>query len=140
MHSTTPNGKHAIVNLTIAFNSTSGADIADGLNEILRTEVDNGFVADYAFSHIEQPLIVKASADPEEGELFETAGTYIVGIINSDGALGMVKIESDLALDFLSNAELRNVLSPLMVIESTDTLSVTRLDNMSRMILNAPQA
>lgn len=140
MHSITPNGKHAIVNLTIAFNSTSGAEIADGLNEILNTEVDSGFVADYAFAHVETPFIVKASADPEEGELFVTYGLYVVVITNEDGVTEMIQVESDHALDFMNNKQLRDTLSSLVAIAPRDSVTATRLDNMSRMILNAAQA
>ncbi|MFV8385103.1 hypothetical protein ACNO5E_13520 [Vibrio parahaemolyticus] len=75
MHAITPNQKHLIVPAKIAMH-TSVSDIetaADGLNEMLRAAVGNGFIADYQFKTDQENLWVQASSSPEEDELFNEA-------------------------------------------------------------------
>ena len=72
-HNITANVEHAIVDVKIAIipkYSHCPDSIADGLNELLRAEIGEGFIADYAFYNTESPLLVKSDNKPEEGELF----------------------------------------------------------------------
>ncbi|MDE5179152.1 hypothetical protein [Vibrio fluvialis] len=99
MHNITPNEKHLIVPVTLAIHSsiTDLNEVADGLNELLRSSVDANFVADYQF--ISQGNESRtASSDAEEGELFsehvaintqiypnsQSCDTKIVWVVGSD--------------------------------------------------------
>lgn len=67
-----PNATHAVITMQIALHSQNPEAIADGLNEFLRPEVGQGWIADYSFYNTDNPLLVIASNDPVEGELFTT--------------------------------------------------------------------
>lgn len=71
-HDIQKNTMHAVITMQVAIDSNNPDEIADGLNEFLRPEIGEGFLVDYAFYNTEDPLLVMASAEPEEGELFHT--------------------------------------------------------------------
>jgi hypothetical protein len=65
-----PNQIHSVITLQLAIHSQDGDFVADGINELLRPEIGEGFIADFTFFNTDDPILVKASNDPEEGELF----------------------------------------------------------------------
>lgn len=81
-HDIAPGKEHIIVNMQVALLTTCSCTAADGLNEFLRPEIGEGFIADYAFYNTDKPVIVVASDDPEEGELFIGAAQNSVCVVN----------------------------------------------------------
>lgn len=137
MHNITAGQKHAILRVSIALNSTEPAEITDGLNELFNNQIADGFVADYKFHHADSPLIVKASDEPEEGELFVDTGAYVVLIENEAGQKIMVNVESDSPLDSLPLPEARQALSQIIALKANDQVFIQRLDTMSRLTLQS---
>jgi hypothetical protein len=70
-HAIIANEQYAVIDLKLAIAETNGDAIADGLNELLRENLDKDFIADYAFYNTDEPTLKTASREPEEGELFE---------------------------------------------------------------------
>jgi len=99
-HDIQPNEKYSIVTVKLALATVCGDTAADGLNQLLNPEIGEGFIADYAFYNTDNPLIVTASDDPEEGELFADTGTnsnaentpivQVVNIVSSGDCLAIV--------------------------------------------------
>lgn len=131
-HCITPNQKHIIINARLAFNCTDPNEVTDGLNEALRDQLSPDFLADYIFSHSDEPAIVQASAEPEEGELFVTHGVFIVCVIDETGAMGVVKVESDLPLDTMPAEAARDAMYDHIHFDQGDRIIINRLDNLNR--------
>lgn len=70
-HDMKPNEHYSIVTLKLALATVCGDTAADALNQVLSEHVGAGFIVDFAFYNTDNPLIVKASSEPVEGELFE---------------------------------------------------------------------
>jgi hypothetical protein len=91
-----PNAVHAVVTMQIALHSQNPDEIADGLNEFLRPSVGEGWVADYAFYNTDKPLLITASNNPVEGELFVTpSGTLYPDMDKSAEELSLEHFEVD---------------------------------------------
>lgn len=69
-HDIQPNHVYAVVTLKLAVAAICSETVADGLNEVLREHIGEGFIADYAFYGTDHLELVTASSEPEEGELF----------------------------------------------------------------------
>ena len=83
-HNITANADHAIVDVKIAIipkYSNCPDSIADGLNELLRPEVGEGVIADYALLNTDAPVQVKSDENPQEGDLFDLAPKWNNDII-----------------------------------------------------------
>ncbi|EJE4208653.1 hypothetical protein M3899_003137 [Vibrio parahaemolyticus] len=80
MHNITPNTPHFIVPLTVAMHSsvTDIESAADGLNELLRSAVDNDLLADYKFTTSPSTPTLISSSAPTEGELFDPEDTKAI--------------------------------------------------------------
>lgn len=134
-HDIEPNSEYAIVTVKLALATICGDTAADGLNELLRPVIGEGFIADYAFYNTVDPLIVKASKEPEEGELFADVGTFVV-MIKRDGELAAChRVDSALALDTLTQSELMSLLAGKFFIESGDYVDVLKVDAMRRNVV-----
>jgi hypothetical protein len=133
-HDITPNAKHAVVLVKMAFNTTCGDTIADGLNQLLNDEIGEGFLADYAFLHTDTPAIIKASAEPEEGEIFTQHKTYLLDITSQFDSEA-IRIETELELDTMDKADLRHALAGSVDIGEWDDVAVLRLDNTQRIFI-----
>lgn len=101
-HDIKPNEHYSIITVKLALATVCGDTAADGLNQLLNPEIGEGFIADYAFYNTDNPLIVTASAEPEEGELFADKGVesnsntentptvQVVNIVSSGDCLAIV--------------------------------------------------
>jgi hypothetical protein len=69
-HDIKPKTNYSIVNVQLAIASTDSDEISDGLNELLRPEIGQGWIGDYEIHTLGQPRVVTSSSDPEEGEIF----------------------------------------------------------------------
>mgnify|MGYP000616210694 CR=1 FL=1 len=81
MHDIKAAQTHAIISIEVAIApryANCPDSIADGLNELLRPEVGEGFIADYSLKRTDLPKLVVASSEPEEGELFEDERYLVV--------------------------------------------------------------
>lgn len=135
-HDIKPLSKHSVINIQLAIHSTNPDEIADGLNELLRPEIGEGWIADYAFFHSDDPTIVTSSDAPEEGELFNQVKLYVICVQDSDYNEEWIKVGSELALNSMSEDELRENLSDQVVIGQEDRVFVGELSEMTRVILN----
>lgn len=111
-----PNKTHAVITMQIALHSQNPDAIADGLNEMLRPEVGEGWIADYAFYNTDNPLLVIASNNPIEGELFTTP----TGTLYPD----MEKKGEELALEYFE-------------IDTLDDICQKRIDTVDHMVASA---
>lgn len=100
-HDIQPDENYSVVTVKLALANVCGDTAADGLNELLNPEIGSGFIVDYAFFNTENPLIVTASSEPEEGELFadncavqdskaDRAHVLVVNIVSSGDCLAIV--------------------------------------------------
>jgi hypothetical protein len=113
-----PNQTHAVITMQIALHSQNPDEIADGLNEFLRPEVGQGWIADYSFYNTDNPLLVKASNSPVEGELFTTT----TGTLYPD----MDKKAESLTLEYFE-------------IDSLNDICQKRIDNVDHMVASVAE-
>lgn len=134
-HDIQPLTPHAIITLKLALKTTCGDTAADGLNELLNSEIGAGFIADYALLHTDNPMIVHASEEPEEGELFIHPGTWLV-IPTRDGvATGYHRVDSAMDLHLMSQDELLAKLGGKFVIDQGDYIQVIKMEDLRRHVV-----
>lgn len=131
-HDITPNAPHAIITVKLALNTLCGDTAADGLNDLLNPEIGAGFIADYALLHTDNPMIVHASEEPEEGELFVESATWLVMTKRDGSVTGYHRVESTLPLHLLAQDALATLMSGKFVIEPGECLEVLKIDEMKR--------
>lgn len=134
-HDIQANTPHAIVTVKLAIAAICGDTIADGLNEMLNPHIGEGFIADYALLHTHSTLIVNSSEEPEEGELFNDAGTWMVAIHQDVGVTDYHRVDSAIRLDTLTPDELIELLSPKFNIEDGAGIDVIKIETTKRHIL-----
>lgn len=134
-HDITPNRPHAIITVKIALNTTCGDTAADGLNELFNPQIGAGFIADYAFLHTDNPLLVHASDEPEEGELFVKPATWLVMTKRDDMVTGYHRVDSVLPLNLMPQIELVAMLSQAFVVKPGEYLEVLKIDDLKRHIV-----
>lgn len=131
-HDITPNAPHAIITVKLALNTLCGDTAADGLNDLLNPEIGAGFIADYALLHTDNPMIVHASEEPEEGELFVEPATWLVITKRDDLVTGYHRVDSALPLNLMPQIELVEMLSAKFVVEPGEHLEVLKIDDLKR--------
>ena len=131
-HDITPNAPHAIITVKLALNTLCGDTAADGLNDLLNPEIGAGFVADYSLLHTDNPMIVHASEEPEEGELFVEPATWLVITKRDDLITGYHRVDSTLPLHLMAQDALATLLSGKFVIEHGEHIEVLKIDDLKR--------
>lgn len=103
MHNIIPNNKHTIVPVTLAIhaNITDPAEISDGINELLRSSIEQDFIADYRFDCNPNKKVESSSA-PKEGELFTTS-TPINSVLYNQEIEGETKLVFVVGVESLSS-------------------------------------
>lgn len=134
-HDIQANTPHAIITVKLALATLCGDTIADGLNQLLNPEIGEGFIADYALLHTHSPLIVNSSDEPEEGELFNDAGTWMVVIHQDVGVTDYHRVDTAIRLDTLKHDELKALLSPKFDIEDGAAIDVFKIETTKRHVL-----
>lgn len=134
-HDIQANTPHSIVTVKLAIAAICGDTIADGLNQLLNPEIGEGFIADYALLHTHSPLIVHSSDEPEEGELFNDAGTWMVVIHQDVGVTDYHRVDTAVRLDTLKHDELKALLSPKFDIEDGAAIDVFKIETTKRHVL-----
>jgi len=77
--------EHAVLDIKVAMKpsiSKCAGSIADSLNEMFRSNIENGDVADYIFYNSDNPTKVMASSIPVEGELFPEKANQHTELLN----------------------------------------------------------
>ncbi|TNC80831.1 MAG: hypothetical protein C9356_11955 [Oleiphilus sp.] len=134
-HDIKANKEHAVVNVRLAIQHTDPNDIADGLNETLRDQIGKNFISDYAFYNTDSPALVKASDDPEEGELFAQIRTYAVCVQDSDYNEHWIKVETQLDLAAMSEDKLKDNIGDYIVFGEDDRVFVGCVESMQRILI-----
>lgn len=135
-HDIKPDQEHLIVNVRLALHTKDDAEASDGLNELFRPELGEGFIADYAFAEIEHSPTIKASPSPYEGELFDAANQYAICVQDSDYEESWYFVHSEHALAAMDEEELRDVLQDVLVIGQEDRIFVGYIQGMKQLTLN----
>lgn len=134
-HDIKPKTQHSILNIQLALHSTDPDEIADGLNEFFRPELGEGWIADYALFHTDQPTVLTSSEEPAEGELFDRVKRYTICIQDSDYNEDWVRVDTELDLEGMTEEELAKALGGKIVIGQEDRVFVGCVDSMQRVTL-----
>lgn len=134
-HSIEENKKYSVVSVKLAVNATDPNDLADSLNETFREHIGEGVIADYALLNTEEPVVVMSSSEPKEGELFDQAQAYLLHVEGSDYSEEWKKIETTSDLESMSATQLKDFLCGKLVIGGDDRISITRLEDVGRIVL-----
>ena len=138
MHNIQPNAKHAIVSILVAMPATgydTPSEIADGLNELLRTAVHDEHIADYKLVNVHKPVVAKADNKPEEGSLFEKMRSYMVCVVDTDHNEEWIRVDTELDLADMNEVELKAVLKGVVIIGEDDSISVSDIDSCQRVTI-----
>ena len=131
-HDIQPNANYAVVTVKLALATICGDTAADGLSELLNPEIGEGFIADYALLHTDRLMIVESSDEPEEGELFVDAATWLVLVKQGDCVTAYRRVDSALELHLMAQTELIEMLGEKFLIEQGAHVDVLKLDEMQR--------
>lgn len=115
-HDIKPATEHTVVTVQLAIHSTNPDEIHDGLNELLRPEIGEGWIADYALFQTPQATVVVAPDEPQEGEIFNDARTFILCVEESDGTVDWVTLHTTVDLAKMSESQLRRAVEEKVVI------------------------
>lgn len=134
-HDIKPLATYSVVSLQLAVHSTDPDLIADGLNDFLRPEIGEGWIADYTLFNAGPPTLVTASSEPEEGELFHKTTLYTICIQDSDYNEEWVKVESTQDLTAMSEEQLHKTLFGKVNIHPGDRVFIGAVNDMQHIIL-----
>ena len=133
-HDLKSNSEYALINIQLAITETDVNVIADALNDFLREEIGEGFIADYIFNNSDTPNVVMTSDEPAEGELFEAMNQYIVNVTSGHDT-ERAQIDTVMKLVDLDNSKLLEVLQQVMKIGPDDTVEIFNLADVNRVNL-----